>query len=102
MGGGSNSAERAAQEVSLAVDFGARLNFTSLNRPVVRWPASALVHITDSSRTSLHVRNVPGRDSCTAANLTPSAGEMGGANYKMKLEVNSARRLLSRENARPR
>jgi hypothetical protein len=56
MGGGSNSAERAAQEVSLAVDFGARLNFTSLNRPVVRWPASALVHITDSSRTSSEVR----------------------------------------------
>lgn len=56
-GGGSNSAERAAQEVSLAVDFGElRLNFTSLNRPVVRWPASALVHITDSSRTSSEVR----------------------------------------------
>jgi hypothetical protein len=59
MGGGSNSAERAAQEVSLAVDFGARLNFTSLNRPVVPWPASALVHITDSSRTSSEVRKVP-------------------------------------------
>jgi hypothetical protein len=59
-GGGSNSAERAAQEVSLAVDFGElRLNFTSLNRPVVRWPASALVHITDSSLTSSEVRKVP-------------------------------------------
>lgn len=60
MGGGSNSAERAAQEVSLAVDFGElRLNFTSLNRPVVRWLASALAHITDSSRTSSEVQKVP-------------------------------------------
>ena len=46
---GQLDAERAAQEVSLAIDFGElRLNFTSLNRPVVRWPASALVNITDS------------------------------------------------------
>src|ERR1035437_9199812 len=31
---------------------------------------SALLRITDSSRTSSHVRKVPGRDSCTATNWT--------------------------------
>src|SRR5258706_10328124 len=37
---------------------------------MLRSPMSALKRITDSSRTSCHVRNVPTGDSCTAANST--------------------------------
>ena len=50
---------------------------------------SVLPSGADIGRLHAQVRFVPQPDSCTAANLTPSAGEMGVANYPWPVRGNT-------------